>query len=270
MSNCRLSFAMTVLLLFQVTATTVLAGEHRAIGDRAAPVDVAGDEASTASEAMLSCIADIDCEDADVCTWDRCVDGWCAFVPNLYGDVDHNEVLNVFDILAILSCLVEQCPPEEFEAADIEPCVPNQVINAMDVLAVLNHIAGFDPCCSGPGPRVSEHGDSGCLDLTEGYPDCGEDVIEYQVRNSDLYVAHRNATYNCCPDDLAISIVGFDPGRLQLWEEEILTMPCDCMCCYDILAVIVDLPPDEYEVEFCWLDWETPGVKCDLQVVVVE
>ena len=88
MSTCRLSFTMILFLLSQVTAVTVLAGENPVVGKGADPVDVAGASSSSVSETMLSCIVDTDCEDADVCTWDRCVDGWCAFVPNLYGDVD--------------------------------------------------------------------------------------------------------------------------------------------------------------------------------------
>ena len=263
----RLRLVGGVWVLFQVSALVGLVSDSAVAGEKAERA-AAGARPSGASGAMMSCVGDMDCEDEDVCTWDRCVEGFCEFVPNLYGDVDHNDLLNVFDVLRMLECMMGECPPEQFEAADIDPCEPNGLVNVLDVFAMIDHIGGVDPCC-GASPRVSEYSNSGCLPAPISYPDCGEDAIEYRVDNVDVYVAHRNASYNCCPGNLVISVVEFEPGRLRLWEQETLPQ-CFCMCCYDILAVVVDLPPGPWEIEFCWEDWETRGVRCDVQFVVIE
>jgi hypothetical protein len=119
------------------------------------------------------------------------------------------------------------------------------------------------------GPAIGEYSNSGCLGRSRGgYPWCGEDQIELTVEGGTLDVIHRNATYNCCPDDIVISLT-VEGTWLRLTEEEILTMPCDCMCCYDVEATIVNLAPGEYTVEFCWFDYETGGEQCYTEDIVV-
>ncbi|MEA1933308.1 MAG: hypothetical protein U9N60_02600 [Thermodesulfobacteriota bacterium] len=34
------------------------------------------------------------------------------------------------------------------------------------------------------------------------YPGCGDDKILARVQGNSIFVAHMNATYNCCPDDI--------------------------------------------------------------------
>ncbi|UCC32623.1 MAG: hypothetical protein JSU86_10135 [Phycisphaerales bacterium] len=41
---------------------------------------------------------------------------------------------------------------------------------------------------------------------------------------------------------------------LRLTEEEILTVPCHCTCCYNVEATVVDLAWGTYTIEFCWQD----------------
>ena len=55
----------------------------------------------------------------------------------------------------------------------------------------------------------------------------------------------------------------------RLTEEEILTMPCYCICCYNVEATVVDLIPGPYTVEYCWYDYETDGEKCHQQDIVI-
>jgi hypothetical protein len=50
---------------------------------------------------------------------------------------------------------------------------------------------------------------------------------------------------------------------------EVLTMPCDCQCCYEVEATVVDLAPGEYTVEFCWYDYETAGERCYVEDIVI-
>jgi len=110
---------------------------------------------------------------------------------------------------------------------------------------------------------------TGCLDPPgEEEPCVEDDEIELTVEGNTLHVAHWNATYNCCLDDIAISLT-VEGNLLRLTEDEILTAPCDCMCCYNAEATVVDLAPGEYTAEFCWDDWETGGELCYVQEVVI-
>ena len=79
---------------------------------------------------------------------------------------------------------------------------------------------------------------------------------------------HFNATYNCCPDDIKVTLL-VEGNKLKLIEEEILTTPCDCLCCYNIKTEITGLMPGEYTLEVCWDDWETHGKLCKTVTVVV-
>ena len=103
------------------------------------------------------CVTDGDCDDGDLCTLDECVEGVCWNVPLLYGDVDHNGVLNVFDVFCVLDGIAGDFSTCSFADDDIHPCEPNGVLNVLDVLAVLDAISGIDPCCGGgsPAPAVA-------------------------------------------------------------------------------------------------------------------
>jgi hypothetical protein len=93
-------------------------------------------------------------------------------------------------------------------------------------------------------------------------------VFEFTVEPGTLHVLHRNATYNCCPDEIAISLV-VDGAFLRLTEEEILTNPCFCVCCYDVAATVVNLEPGAYTVVFCWYDYETEQEQCYEEGIVI-
>ena len=83
-----------------------------------------------------------------------------------------------------------------------------------------------------------------------------------------LHAVHRNAVYNCCPDDITVALT-IEGATLRLDEEEILTMPCDCECCFDVNSTVVDLEPGTYTVEYCWHDDDLPYEKCHTEVVEV-
>ena len=87
------------------------------------------------------------------------------------------------------------------------------------------------------------------------------------VEGRTLHVVHRNATYNCCPDEIRVDLMV--AGRtLRLTEQEILTMPCFCLCCYDVQSTVAGLTSGTYTVEYCWEDWET-GYACHTEEVSV-
>jgi len=121
-----------------------------------------------------------------------------------------------------------------------------------------------------PPPHIDGHLHSGCRDDPNDpwFPPCGDDEIELTVDGSTLHVLHRNATYNCCPDDIVISL-SVEENLLILDEEEILTNPCWCICCYNVEATVVDLAPGTYTVEFCWFDYEAFEVTCYWEDIVV-
>ena len=123
-------------------------------------------------------------------------------------------------------------------------------------------------------PRIEEYSNSGCLPGSETNPTayqysiCGEDQIEVVVENHLVRITHKNATYNCCPDDIEVSL-WVAGNLLRLTEKEILTHPCYCLCCYDVKSTIVDLPSGSYTLEYCWYDYETRVTKCDTDEVVI-
>lgn len=123
-------------------------------------------------------------------------------------------------------------------------------------------------------PHIAAYSNSGCLPGADGsplrdfYPCPGDDEIELTVQANTLHVVHRNATYNCCPDDIVISLL-VQGNLLRLTEEEILTIPCFCLCCYEVEATVVGLASGTYTVEFCWDDYETGGQVCIVQDVVI-
>lgn len=107
------------------------------------------DECEMVPDCTGACTENFGCSDCDVCTCDYCVDGECEFTPGIYGDVDCNGVLNLWDIFCVLdgfSGIFDRC---QFEDVDIEPCAGNGVINLFDLYAVLDAFSGIDPCCGG-------------------------------------------------------------------------------------------------------------------------
>jgi len=119
-------------------------------------------------------------------------------------------------------------------------------------------------------PRVAEYWNSDCLTDGNGDPywPCGEDEIEFAVAPNTLYVVHENAAYNCCLDEIVISLSA-EGDVLRLTEEEILTNPCYCVCCYEATATIVDLAPGPYTVEFWWYDYDTHEHRCYVEEIVI-
>ena len=121
-----------------------------------------------------------------------------------------------------------------------------------------------------PLPRVANCTNSGCLDDPNDpwLPPCGDDEIDLVVADGTLNVLHRNATYNCCRDDIAISL-SVEGDLLRLTEEEILTDPCYCICCYEVEATIVSIDPGTYTVLFCWYDYELDQQECSEQIIEI-
>jgi len=125
-------------------------------------------------------------------------------------------------------------------------------------------------------PYIKEYSNSGCLsnynvdssEYSEEYPYCEDEGIKAKVEGDSIFLTHSNATYNCCPDDIKVTL--FVKGnRLILREKEILTTPCECLCCYNIETQIAGVKPDTYILIVCWEDYEKYRKVCDRVKVVV-
>ena len=118
---------------------------------------------------------------------------------------------------------------------------------------------------AGCQPYIEGYSNSRCLENSsvdaEEYPGCGEEEIIAKVEGNNIHITHLNATYNCCPDEIKVTLSA-EGNSLKLVEKEILTTPCDCLCCYNVEAEIAGLMPGGYTVEVCWDDWETHGELC--------
>jgi hypothetical protein len=95
------------------------------------------------------CTDDCECLASDPCLFGACTDGACEVLPGIYGDANHDGVLNLFDVFCILDGIGGQFGECGFDDIDIEPCGGNGTLNLFDVFAVLDAISGSDPCCGG-------------------------------------------------------------------------------------------------------------------------
>ncbi len=116
-------------------------------------------------------------------------------------------------------------------------------------------------------PYIEGYSNSGCLYMSYGASEkflCGEDEIIARVEGDSVFVEHNNAIYNCCADDIEVTLSS-QGNILTLYEKEILTRPCWCLCCYNIYTKIDGLTPGEYTIVVCWQDWE----RCETVKVIV-
>lgn len=90
------------------------------------------------------------CDDDDACTVDdACAGGSCTGTPILYGDVNHDGIVDLGDILCVLDGfqgLFNDCSQGD---VDIANCAPDQIIDLQDILAILDAFEGTATCCSG-------------------------------------------------------------------------------------------------------------------------
>lgn len=146
-----------------------------------------------------------------------------------------------------------------------DPDEPPVTDDAGDSQSALVSFKPFSP------PRVADYWHSDCLETgydPDWWPCEDDDEIILTVEGNTLHVLHTNATYNCCPDDIVISLE-VEGDLLRLTEEEILTEPCWCICCYEVGASVVDLAPDTYLVVFCWFEYQTGEERCYEEEIVI-
>lgn len=101
-----------------------------------------------------------------------------------------------------------------------------------------------------PDPILASLTDfSDCLDLSMSASDESE-CFEYSFDSSGvLTVLHHNAGFNCCPDSIYADIE-IDGQTITFDEHEGLSMPCHCLCLYDIEYRLENVTPEIYTLVF--------------------
>jgi C1A family cysteine protease len=200
----------------------------------------------------------------------------------IWGDiVAPDGVVDFIDISALVDKFKGEPGALSKVVTDLAGDMPNRVIDFSDISNCVDGFRGmpypFDGYegCSPPSPRIGSYSHGDCLpgtaaagDKSVAGPWCDDDEVELTVEPGTLHLLHHNATYNCCPDDIIISL-SVDGSVLRLTEEEILTIPCNCICCYDVRASIINLAPGLYTVEFCWYDYDTGQDECHFEDIVI-
>jgi len=82
--------------------------------------------------------------------------------------------------------------------------------------------------------------------VSAGTPPC-QDTVRVEVVRNNIHVHHDQAEWNCC------ATIAFDldarGDTLDLRESETFEVgPCHCLCCFDLVATITDVPPGDYLV----------------------
>jgi hypothetical protein len=191
--------------------------------------------------------------------------GDCSVVPCTPPD----GVVDFTDIAAIVDKFKNTPGAARKARTDVDPDTPNWKVDFVDISQIVGAFRGdpypFDGPDECPTPYVEAYSNSGCLGAPgrdEEEPCTEPDEFELTAGPGTLHVMHRNATYNCCPVDIVIS-VSVEGNVLRLTEREI-DQQCYCICCYNVDATVVNLEPGTYTVEFCWYDYETEQEQCHL------
>ncbi|MEW5801368.1 MAG: DUF333 domain-containing protein [bacterium] len=104
-----------------------------------------------------------------------------------------------------------------------------------------------------PEPRLRNFSNSGCKGKTRDGSFPGErPEFSYQYHEEEgvLFLQHNDAYYNCCIEEitLTMSVKGM---VINIYEEEKLEgSGCRCMCNYDLTAEVVNLSSGVYTVNF--------------------
>jgi len=183
--------------------------------------------------------------------------------PCVWGDVNLDGSVEEGDCGAFAACVggPGTTPERMCEAADFDG---DDDVDLRDYLDFQRYYG------SQPGPLLAYYGNSGCLSESDGtrFAWCDPDAFVLTPGPGTLHVAHLSAEYNCCPDDILVTLV-VEGSTLRLMETEILTHPCYCICCYDVESTVVNLVPGTYTVEYCWFEYDTNQIECRTEEVVI-
>jgi hypothetical protein len=177
------------------------------------------------------------------------------------GDVNCDGAVNGFDIDPFVLALVDpgayaaQYPSCTVARAD---CDLSGSVDGFDIDPFVRFLL------TGP-PSLADAWYEGCDGLDEV---CPEDVIELTAQPETLYAVHLNGFYNCCAEDILIS-VNVEGATVHFTEEDYTPFPCYCYCCFTSGATVTGLIPGLYTVEYCWYNYETWEPHCESQEIAI-
>ncbi len=91
------------------------------------------------------------------------------------------------------------------------------------------------------------------------------DAFDAFVEDGGIRITHDSALYNCCIEAF-VHDVEQEGNVIRVWERELISEPCDCLCCYDLSATVGGVAPGDYWIVYGWRDsevgewrfWEQP------------
>ncbi|MEW6381970.1 MAG: BsuPI-related putative proteinase inhibitor [bacterium] len=97
---------------------------------------------------------------------------------------------------------------------------------------------------------IRDYQNSGCKEDSGRGAEEEREEFAADYRDRLLYLVHRNAVYNCCLEEITVTLNMAD-GIIWIFEEEKLDGDgCRCLCRYDITATIAGLSPGAYTIRF--------------------
>ncbi|NOS99275.1 MAG: hypothetical protein HOP29_01455 [Phycisphaerales bacterium] len=99
------------------------------------------------------CTTQADCDDNNVCTWDQCTAAGCTHTLTIYGDVNHDGTVDIFDILCVLDAFGGVFTTCTALDTDLAGCPGGDGMHdVFDILGVLDAFAGVNSCNCPGGP----------------------------------------------------------------------------------------------------------------------
>ncbi|NOT00765.1 MAG: hypothetical protein HOP29_09070 [Phycisphaerales bacterium] len=96
---------------------------------------------------------DAECNDCDVCTRGQCGAGACMYTQSIFGDVNHDGLVDIFDILCVLDGFAGVFTTCTMLDVELVPCPDGDgIIDIFDILAVLDAFTGVNVCNCPAGP----------------------------------------------------------------------------------------------------------------------
>jgi len=208
----------------------------------------------------------------------------------LRGDANRDGRVDLGDAVSILvcsyligpiSCSMDGCP----DAADADDNGKIEVTDPIVILSVL--FLGYDfpfpspfPYCGDdptedgldcpseggtcpPAPQGGLVVSSGCKAHEGGGGAAAEECIEWSFSGNVLVLRHRNGDFNCCADiGGAVTIDGSTIAVLE--TESFESFACPCMCLYELVFEVRDLPPGSYLIRIDTPEVEGEPIPVDL------
>ncbi len=168
------------------------------------------------------------------------------------GDLDHNGHVDAADLDAFNGCMrgpeliyIDTCLEADTDYdydVDLADYVTFQIM-ASPAIAVAN-VSNSD--CAAVGSELGVWCEV-------------DDSIVVLTAPGRMQILHNDATYNCCMTGVALT-VSIQGSLISVEESELLEIPCMCLCCYDVMASVVNIPAGAYTLRYCWEDqdqsWE--------------